>query len=79
MTQPNIFCECSLKLYNNFVEFVIAVNFIFLKLKTVWSFNCVYVLWRLLYLCSEVTLSSKDGENLRRQYRTTQARNILRN
>ena len=28
---------------------------------------------RLLYLCSEVTLSSKDGEYLRRQYRTTQA------
>ena len=36
-------------------------------------------MWRLLYLCSEVTLSPKDGENLRRQYRTTQTLNILRN
>ena len=35
-------------------------------------------MWQLLYLCSEVTLSSKDGENLRRQYRATQALNILR-
>ena len=35
--------------------------------------------WRLLYLCSEVTLSSKGGENLCGQYRTTQALNILRN
>ena len=36
-------------------------------------------MWWLLYLCSEVTLSSRDEENLHRQYRTTQALNILRN
>ena len=35
--------------------------------------------WRLLYLCSKVTLSSNVGENVRWQYRTTQALNILRN
>ena len=36
-------------------------------------------MWRLLYLCSEVTLSWNVGKNIRRQYRTTQAVNILRN
>ena len=41
--------------------------------------TCFGVLWRLLYLCSEVTLSWNVGENIRRQYRTTQALNILRN
>ena len=35
--------------------------------------------WRLLYLCSEVTLSWNVGEYVQRTYRTTQALNILRN
>ena len=49
-----------------------------LDITTIHCFTLLY-LWRLLYLCSEVTLFWKDGENLRRQYRTTQALNILRN
>ena len=38
-----------------------------------------WLVWRLLYFCSEVTLSWNVGENLRRQYCTTQALNILSN